>query len=211
VCDVPSFENAEKILADLVSSPARPAAVDFVAGRHYENDLILGPVLEGHVGRLYVGLEGPAPDVDWMVEQLRSRWMAIGATEPMLIPTSRAESLWRWLTEFTPDVQINVLPSTAVETIVQALAIDPDCTVRAHAGDGILRIKLAERKDDAAQAAVVEQLSKLANTFGGKITSQYPTAVETAKRSNPELRILQAIKERFDPQNILNPGRYLFD
>ena len=67
---------------------------------------VLGPVLEGHVGRLYVGFEGPAAEVDWMVEQLRGEWAAAGAAAPMLVPTGRAEPLWRWLTEFPADLQI---------------------------------------------------------------------------------------------------------
>ena len=125
-------------------SPARPVAIELVAGRQRESDLVLGPMLEGNVGRLYVGFEGAAAEVDWMVEQLRGRWAAAGATAPMLIPTGRAEPLWRWLTEFAADVQINVLPGAVIETIAKTLEIDPDCAIHAHAGDGVIRVKLGE-------------------------------------------------------------------
>ena len=40
---------------------------------------------------------------------------------PMLVPTARAEPLWRWLAEFPADLQINVLPSATVETIAKAV------------------------------------------------------------------------------------------
>ena len=40
-----------------------------------------------------------------------TEWAAAGATAPMLVPTTRAEPLWRWLADFPADVQINVLPS----------------------------------------------------------------------------------------------------
>ena len=111
VCDVPDFEVAEKLLAGLVRSPARPVAIELLAGRQREDDLVLGPVLEGNVGRLYVGFEGPAAEVDWMVEQLRERVgrgrrdrADAGAHQPA---PSRCGAGWP---NFPADVQINVLP-----------------------------------------------------------------------------------------------------
>ena len=183
VCDVPSFDVAERLLADLVRSPTRPAAIELVAGRPPENELVLGPVLAGNVGRLYVGFEGPTAEVDWMVEQLRGSWAEAGATEPMLVPTTRAEQLWRWLADFPAHVQINVLPSAVVATIANLLKVDPNCTIHTHAGDGVIHIKGRGARDE------------------GRGTHA----------PGPEFRVMQAIKDRFDPQNILNPGRFVFD
>jgi len=59
VGELPDFKVAEKLLAELVTSPARPAAIELVAGGKATRPRF-GPVLEGHVGRLYVGFEGPA-------------------------------------------------------------------------------------------------------------------------------------------------------
>jgi glycolate oxidase FAD binding subunit len=200
VCDVPDFEVAENLLAGLVVSPTRPAAIEFVAGRPDEGNGVLGPVLAGNIGRLYVGFEGPVAEVDWMVEQLRSQWADAGATEPMLIPTTRAGSLWQCLTDFAADLHVNVLPSDVVGTIAKILEIEPDCAIHAHAGDGVIRVQWkGERREEGGEgrAAVLNGVTQIAGNTEG------PTS--------PKHRVMQAIKDRFDPENILNPGQFVYD
>ena len=210
VCEAPNFKIAEKLLADLVSSPTRPTAIEFVAGRQDENDPVLGPMLEGNVGRLYVGFEGAEAEVDWMVEQLRGRWTSAGATAPMVIPTSRAEPLWRQLAEFAGDVQISVLPSAVIETTIKVMEAAPDCTIHAHAGDGVIRVKMGAVRD------AVAGIRAIVDEAGGKmvlrkhIDGVAMTAAEVWGQPGPEFRVMQAIKDRFDPDNILNPGRFIF-
>jgi hypothetical protein len=200
-------------------------------------------MLIGSVGRFYVGFEGTTIDVDWMVEQLRGNWIAAGATEPVLISTSRAESLWNWLTEFPADVQINVLPSAVIETIAKTLEIDPNCVIRAHAGDGVIRVKVAEGRGERGEGrglgtsvpsalptksqnlkipksqifsppSILERLRELATAMGGKMIVRKPadgmTPIDIWGPPGPESHILQALKERFDPKSILNPGRFVF-
>lgn len=183
VCDVPDFDVAERLLAGLVRSPARPVAIEFAAGRQRESDLSLGPVLQGNVGRLYVGFEGPTAEVDWMVEQLRAEWASSGATAPMLVPTPRAEPLWRWLAEFPATEQFNVLSSQTIAKTIELLKTDPTCAIQAHAGDGIVRVG---RQDGYLR----------------------PTAHEPAADGvdDARARVVRAIKDRFDPANILNPA-----
>jgi glycolate oxidase FAD binding subunit len=181
VCDVPDFELAERLLAGLVRSPARPVAIEFAAGRQRDSDVSLGPVLQGNVGRLHVGFEGPAAEVDWMVEQLRSEWATSGATAPMLVPTPRAEPLWRWLAEFPTAEQFNVLPGQTIEKIVELLQIDPTCAIQAHAGDGVICVNTADSRGLTARGEVADGID------------------------SPKTRVMRAIKDRFDPQGILNP------
>ena len=215
VCEAADFEIAEKLLADLVTSPARPAAVEFVAGRQCQSDLVLGPMLEGNVGRLYVGFEGVEAEVDWMVEQLRGRWAAAGATAPMLVPTSRAAPLWRWLAEFAGNVQIGVLPGAVVGTIAKLLDVAPDCAIHAHAGDGVIRVKRGEGRGERGEG--LASLRAIVGNAGGKMVLRKPidgaamTAEEIWGPPGPEICVMQAIKERFDPENILNPGRFVFE
>ncbi|MCE5303009.1 MAG: FAD-binding oxidoreductase [Planctomycetaceae bacterium] len=173
VCDVPDFQRGERLLADLARSPARPVAIEFVAGRPRHGDSMLGPVLAGNVGRLYVGFEGPANEIDWMVEQLRSAWSAAGATAPMLVPHDRADSLWAWLIDFQADRQFNVLPGQVMETAEKLLQSQPALALEAHAGNGVVRV------DE-----------------GGVEREQESFA------SGVEATIAQAIKDRFDPKNI---------
>ena len=146
---------------------------------------MLGPMLEGHVGRLYVGFEGLKDEVDWMVEQLRGAWVASGATEPVLVPTARAESLWRWLAETPAGAKFNVLPGKTVEKVVELLKIDPACSIQAHAGDGVIHTTMSNVVDKAADG-------------------------DGGTNADPSHHVMRALKDRFDPENLLNPGRLAF-
>ena len=208
-------------------------AVDFVAGRLPANDQVLaampqGSAPEGHVGRLYVGFEGAMAEVAWMVEQLRDQWVAVGATTPVLVSAAVAEPLWRWLADFPANVQINVLPSAVVALVAEIVRIDPACAIQAHAGDGIIRISLplpsgAGRGEGGPSAATVSsasqpiaQLRAVVAAAGGKLVMLRHcdgvalTVAEVWGPPGPEMCLMQAIKERFDPNNILNPGRFSY-
>jgi len=220
VCDVADLETAEKLLAGLIQSPTRPVAIDFVAGQPAD-ETVLGPMSAGTVGRLYVGFEGAAAEVDWMVEQLRQEWAALGATAPMLVPAAQTESLWRWLADFAADVQINVLPSAVVSTMAKILPLDPKCAIQTHAGDGVIRVRLPlllgdGQSEEVSAAHPIGQLRQIATAAGGTMIvlgrpgSAHLTAADVWGPPGPELGVMQAIKDRFDPQNILNPGRFIY-
>jgi glycolate oxidase FAD binding subunit len=180
-CDLPEMNLAERLLAGLIGSSVRPVAVELFAGRCGQGNPVLGPMLDGSLARLYIGFEGSTPEVEWMVGQLRADWSAAGVVTPVLVAAPAAEQHWRWLAEFAPDARINVLPGELVETIVKLVETEPDCAIRAHAGDGVIRI---------------------GNVDGKRLSA--------ARGYGPEIRVMQAIKDRFDPQNILNPGRFVF-
>jgi glycolate oxidase FAD binding subunit len=183
-CDLPNFDLAEKLLAGLVHSPVHPVAIELLAGRPRQDNPVLGPVLEGCVGRLYVGLEGSAPDVAWMVDQLRSQWNTAGVATPILVSTPASDQQWRWLAESPLETRMTVLPSQTVSKITELLADDPTRTIQAHAGNGVIRTDLPSPRGSGAGSE-------------GKPTSA-------------ELRVMQAIKDRFDPHNILTPGRFVY-
>ena len=108
-------------------------------------------MLEGHVGRLYVGFEGSAAEVDWMVEQFRIEWATAGATAADVGAHCPCRTALALAAEFPADLQIAVLPSATVETIAKVLEINPNCAIQAHAGDGVIRIKPAEGKEERGE------------------------------------------------------------
>ncbi len=177
-CEVRDFDLAEKLLAGLVRSPVQPVAVELAAGRSQEGNPLFGPLLEGSACRLYVGFEGSAAEVAWMLDTLQAEWAALGMTSPTLMPSLATDKLWRWISEFPADVQFSVLPSKLIETIVKVLAAAPDCAVHAHAGDGVIHV--AGYHDH--------------HTMDGD--------------GSRGIHVMRAIKDRFDPKNILNPPLY---
>jgi glycolate oxidase FAD binding subunit len=228
VCDVPDFEMAEKLLAALVRSPARPVTVDFVAGRLSASDPVSSVLPEGNVGRLCVGFEGTAAEVAWMTEQLREQWIAMGAAAPQLLSAGSAEPSWRWLADFPASVQISVLPSAVVATVAEIVRIDPACAVQAHAGDGTIGVNFPLPSGEgqgeggpsspklSSAADLISQLRAVAAAAGGKLIvlrhcdGALLTTADIWGPPGPEMRLMQTIKEHFDPHDILNPGRFSY-
>jgi glycolate oxidase FAD binding subunit len=208
-CDVPSFEIAEKLLSALGQSIVRPVAAEMVAGQPSENNSPSWPSHPGYIGRIYVGFEGSAAEVDAAIQNMRSLWGAAGDAE--LVPAERTAAVWRSLADFAADVQINVLPSAVVRTVAKILELDKQATVQAHAGDGVVLAKLS-----SPSVETISRLRSIAADVGGRMVVQRASngqclsGDEIWGERGPEFRIMRAIKERFDPDNILNPGRFVF-
>jgi FAD/FMN-containing dehydrogenase len=143
-CDPPNLETADKLIVDLMQSPIRPAAVELALGPGRQDNPVLVPMTKGAAARLIVGFEGPAVEVQWMLDTLRGMWQAAGVGSPMTLTNAWAKSLWDWLANFPAQVQIAVRPSAATKMIGAIVSLDPDCTVQAHAGNGIVRVKFSD-------------------------------------------------------------------
>ncbi len=145
-CDLPDLEKADKLIAELIQSPIRPAAVELVLGPGRQDNPVLIPMPKGAAARLIVGFEGPAVEVQWMLDTLRNMWQAAGVTSPMTVTNAWAKSLWDWLADFPAQVQIAVRPSAVTKMIGAIVSLDPECTIQAHAGNGIVRVKFSDSK-----------------------------------------------------------------
>jgi glycolate oxidase FAD binding subunit len=186
-CEVADFLAAEKLLAGLGRLPVRPVAIELFAGRQRDGEPPLGPLAAGNVARLCVGLEGSSVEVEWMLARLNEEWTAAGVASSSLPLRVQDDAPWRRIAELPADETINVLPSKLVETVAELLRSSPDCAIHAHAGDGVIHVSPTIQDPRLAAASTRREIGE--NT-----------------RIPPELRIMRAIKERFDPKNILNPG-----
>ena len=177
-CEVRDFELAETLLAALVHLPVQPVSVELEAGHSAEENPLCGAIDRKNVARLCVGFEGAAVEVAWMLDRTAKEWKSLGMTSPAITPRLPDDRYWRWVTAFAADETIFGLPSELVHTVRELRRESPECAVHAHAGDGIIHVR-----------------------GEGRGTSGEGT-------SSPALRIARAIKERFDPKNVLNPGRF---
>jgi glycolate oxidase FAD binding subunit len=237
-CDPPDLETADKLLADLVQSPIRPAAVELALGPLRQDNPLLAPASKGGAARLFVGLEGTAVDVQWMLDALRDMWQAAGVGSPMTVTSAWAESLWDWLSDFPAQVQIAVRPGALTKMIGAIVSLDPNCTIQAHAGNGILRAVFSDSKQNEGphpnplpkgegtdemetQAPFIillrHRLRPLVEAAGGKLSvlKNPPDSGLTCRDvwgpKGDAFAVMQSLKDRFDPAGILNPGRYIFD
>jgi len=84
----------------------------------------------------------------------------------------------------------------------------------AHAGVGAVTGALAAEREATTVAAVLTEWRALARAAGGHATLVWaPLAVKSEvpvwDDAGPAGRIMQRIKAQLDPNNVLNPGRFI--
>ncbi len=95
----------------------------------------------------------------------------------------------------------------------------PDRVVAAHAGAGIVRVAVrAPGRNGSLDVerwarALAEARAALAETGGTLIVARAPAAlleaVEPFPDPGPALRLMRALKSKFDPAGVLSPGRFV--
>ncbi|HEV3417298.1 MAG TPA: hypothetical protein VG056_10805, partial [Pirellulales bacterium] len=163
---------------------------------------------------------GTGPEVEWMKTTLLEELQSNGAPGHM-VADDGAAGLWSRLREFpaveaTLVLKANVPPSRTVEMIRLLMETTADCSIQAHAGNGIVLARfptfpaggvsriLVGRLQPAAQNAA-GNLIALSSTLSGELTRQ---AVWGATAGAAML--MEAVKRQFDPTNVLNPGRFVY-
>ena len=248
VCDLSDLDVAERLLGELVHTKTLPAAIEMLLGPGFNDDRSLGPPSGSAIGRLVVAFEGSKAEVDWMLGQIRDEWRGSGMASPTPILGPQADRLWRHLAELpgssaenaaAPLVQITVPPAAVVAVIRQLVQLDADCTIQAHGGNGVIRVRFSEEKAEGGRGkgegeegqtpsspsqianqnfaiALREQLRPIVTTAGGHmVVLSGPQGVGLNCRdvwgpAGDGAAVMQAIKDRFDPKGILNPGRFVY-
>ena len=240
-CDLTDLDTAERMLADLIESETLPAAVELLAGPAWSDDPALGK-LDAGAARLLVGFEGSQADVDWMLEKLSRRWRQATDREPAVVSKSQVDPLWNRLTEFPLArenasgvgplvVQISTLPSKLAGLIQKVQSLDPQVSIQAHAGDGVIKARFAVDESAIASGGLAkllqERLRPVVAAAGGRMAVlSYPAGAELDQKAvwglagdnadktvdgfSNGISVMRAIKDRFDPQGLLNPGRFIF-
>ena len=220
-CDLPDLETAEKLLADLNKSQVRPVAVELNVGWVKQS---ADPPMErqdggtalclSHPTSIDVVLEGPAAEVQWMLETLKGEWESSG----VLLQSSTeqaANAKVQQLAVFSADARIAVWPSQVVELVGTLREKFPGCSIRSHALSGIVMIEGGREKSEGGD--FFRQLRSTVESFGGRMTvlktlASGELSLEDIWGSPPEgIAVMRAIKDRFDPKNILNPGKFIFE
>ena len=215
-CELPELDAAEPLLAGLVHTKTLPAAAELLAGRAPQDNPAMGPIPKSSVARLIVGFEGSRPEVDWMVRQLEDEWRQQGVLSLTTIRDSQAGPLWDWLSEFPAHVQIGVSPGATAEAVGRLLRLDPDCAILAHAGNGVIRAGFSPPILDRLGEFLTTRLRPAVTDAGGRlVVVSCPDGAQLDCRDvwGPPAdgaAVMQAIKDRFDPKGLLNPGRFVY-
>ena len=105
--------------------------------------------------------------------------------------------------------KIGIAPNAAVNFLQLKQVIKRDVAVRVHASSGIGQLQI-----DSADNSIIELLrSHCQQNYGFLTILDAPQALKQEINiwgySGNALKTMQALKNQFDPQNILNPGRFL--
>jgi glycolate oxidase FAD binding subunit len=181
--------------------------------------------VESAPATLVVGFDGLAEQVDWQIAELTSVVRPYGGPPLVPLPATAWSSLARAAHDAfgTPAavMTLSVLPSLVADTIEHGAssARERGLTTAwsAHAGVGLVTGAVraeGERQDPAILAAVLAEWRAAARAGGGHASIRWaPLAIKAAfpvwDDAGPAARIMQRIKAEVDPQNLLNPGRFV--
>lgn len=228
VADVASADQAETILARLVDSRTTPSAIELLTGDDWHDAPALGATDAKAPYKLIVGLEGTGAEVEWMVSRLKDEFQAAGQTAPRIISDAADEQLRRRLIEFgcaTADdaatksrpaltFKINVPASRVTSICEQIRTTFPQASLLAHAGSGIVLVKVADTPSHELVAPLIKTLHPAVAAAGGQcILWQASTADDFTRQLawgplRGDSAVMQRVKKQFDPHGILNPGRF---
>lgn len=223
ICSPADLAQAEQLLAALINSATTPCAVELLAGptwaadKHLADDSSAANELF-----LVVALEGTEPEVGWMAEQLGLEWREEGVHSYQILEGEAARELFASMTEFpsrgeSPLVLRATLVSSGTTRFIAALQdLDKNCSLQAHAGNGIVIARMSEFPSAGLAKTLVGKLQAVAAAAHGHVVVlSNPGGAEMTHQSvwgaiDAPFELMTAVKREFDPKNILNPDRFVY-
>lgn len=218
-CPLATWAQADALLAALVTSRTTPVAIELLSGPVWQGDPMTASG-QGPIARLLVGFEGSESEVRWQYEQLAREWRDHGVTRIDEHADNDTRRLWNLLIEFPSEpaalvLKANLRPSAVVGFMELLLKIDPQVSLQAHAGGGIVIARFAEFSPSDAGRILVQQLQPAAARAGGGVIVWSCPAGELTRQAvwgpaSSDAAVMREVKRQFDPKWLLNPGRFVY-
>jgi glycolate oxidase FAD binding subunit len=211
---------ADESLRRLAILEAPPVAIDLLVGEAWK-DATNGAT------SIVARMEGTQIEVDWLADRVRTEFRAADVTTIDRLSAETANSLWERQLEFADRgagaiedksplvLQIAVPPSEAARVVAKIMAVDADCSIQAHAATGIIVARFSKFTHGDLTAVLAGKLRPAATQVGGNVTvvrssldGLTPHLVWGGRTD--AVVLLEKIKRKFDPKNILNPGKYIY-
>jgi hypothetical protein len=113
-------------------------------------------------------------------------------------------------------IKASLRPSRTVEFVGRLLEADPKCDVQSHAGNGIVVARMSQFGAGGISKLLVGTLQPAAAEHDGHVivlSCNQPgelTRQATWGSTGDAGSIMEEIKRRFDPRNLLNRGRFVY-
>jgi glycolate oxidase FAD binding subunit len=222
--------TAAILLDQLATLPAQPVTIDYLHGTGWKTPTLARPQ-QAEIGpqtpHLVIRTEGTEVETEWLADQVQSVLQQHGGMRVALLAPAEADALWIQQVEFadrgTGDddddsplvIKIAVPPSAVTEMISHLLDHDRDCAIQSHAGSGIIVARFKTFGHADLTKVLVGKLRPAALNRGGSLTivrskldGLTPHLIWGGRTDATVL--LENIKRKFDPKNILNPGRFIY-
>lgn len=115
-------------------------------------------------------------------------------------------------------LRLSVLPSDIAEVLAEAASTIPQASLRVHAGNGVIRLfgraEVLEEFKRRERPLRLAELRQYVKSRGGEMTIvRLPAALKDQLDAwgDPGVtaHLMRALKQKFDPQSRLNPGRFV--
>ena len=226
-CDVADLRQAEQLLCELAGPQFRPVAIELLVGSAWQDDPLLARQSSAAVGRLVAGFEAARGEVDGMVGQLTASWQSRTGAAPAMARDEAAAPHWdRLVAAFDREpsaadpflaLKICVKPSATAAVAGELLRLADGIAIQAHAGNGVLHVRLPLGRPDDARALLDRQVRPCVAAAGGNmVVESFPAELslsvhEVWGAAGDAAAVMQILKRQFDPQGVLNPGRFIFE
>jgi glycolate oxidase FAD binding subunit len=167
-----------------------------------------------------VGFEDNRAAVEWQVQQLRKELLEAGCQSTDTRSGLEAENLWQALVELSAGQEAdlvfkaNLLPHACATFCQQAVALPTRWLIQAHAGNGIVIGQTDDKLTLDEAVATVSTLQTAATQAQGNVVilrcpSSWKTVLPIWGVPREDAWLMRAVKEKLDPRQIFNPGRFL--
>lgn len=216
-----NLAKLETVLSAVSGSPLLPASINAVSGLAWSKHAVLGDIkqITRDEAFLIVSFDGTEHEVAWQIAHAIDAWAKLGLASPLstIDSTKLMPELVGWprAGESPLVVKANVKPSGVAPLVDVVRKIDPDCSLLSHAGSGVVFVKFSQFPKNGLSRMLVGELQPAAAKLGGQVLIvSNPSGAEMTRQSvwggNPgSLALMQAVKRKFDPKDILNRGRFV--
>jgi FAD/FMN-containing dehydrogenase len=114
--------------------------------------------------------------------------------------------------------RLSVLPADLAPMITEITHLLPKVSLRAHAANGIIRVQAEVQSLDSFKTRQrpkrIAELRQRAQARGGQLVilrapAEIKAQLDVWGEAGPTARLMREIKAKFDPQEQLNPGRFV--
>lgn len=222
-----NLASAGQVLNHLAQLALPAASIDLLIGKGWDVDSDCKTSSSNTASIIIARVEGTESEVAWLVEQYCAALGRSGCSESALLPKGQAVRLWQKQVEFSDRgtgaaddnspmvVKIAVPASEVTKSIEELIAFDPECTIQAYAGSGIIVARFAIFREEDLSKVLISRFRPAAIRRGGslvivrsKLVGITPHVAWGGRSESTVL--LERIKRQFDPKNILNPHRFAY-